>query len=301
MKRILLFISILVLGAVSSNAQMRHYQIGGSGDSVRVPGILVNGAGVRYLTWLDTNGVKARLATQRWVDSVVSTLSSGGIASLNGLTVTSQTFSATGGGIAINSSSSVHTVRVKADSAIWNANKLQGFDLSATAPTTGQIMQYNGSVWRGWTPNYLTSEVDGSTTNEIQNLGIGTRTSTKFPLTISSGGGVDIDVFNDNDAGLVPASDGGDDKVIYSDGVWRNPNEVAGAAVNKMYTLSSFSGTITVPTGLSLFYIKVFPQGNAGSIDYPITSEYNSGTGALNLSSYGLANGDKVVIIGERQ
>ena len=32
-------------------------------------------------------------------------------------------------------------------SAIWNANQLQGFGLSTATPTTGQTLQWNGSVW----------------------------------------------------------------------------------------------------------------------------------------------------------
>jgi hypothetical protein len=32
-------------------------------------------------------------------------------------------------------------------SAIWNANKLQGVNVSATAPTSGQVLSYNGTNW----------------------------------------------------------------------------------------------------------------------------------------------------------
>ncbi len=42
------------------------------------------------------------------------------------------------------------------------------FDLSGVA--SGDLLQYDGSKFVKFTPNYLTTEVDGSVTNEIQNL-----------------------------------------------------------------------------------------------------------------------------------
>ena len=40
------------------------------------------------------------------------------------------------------------TVGVKNDSAAWNAKAIQGVNISATAPTTGQVLKYDGSVWK---------------------------------------------------------------------------------------------------------------------------------------------------------
>ncbi|HLP33290.1 MAG TPA: tail fiber domain-containing protein [Bacteroidia bacterium] len=40
-----------------------------------------------------------------------------------------------------------NTFSAQNTSAIWNANQLQGFGLSTATPTTGQTLQWNGSVW----------------------------------------------------------------------------------------------------------------------------------------------------------
>lgn len=81
--------------------------------------------------------------------------------------------------------------------------------LNTKEPTiaAGTVNQY----WRGdksWqTINWLTSEVDGSTTNELQNLGTGTVTATTYPLTISSGSGTTINGATGSLSGLMIASD----------------------------------------------------------------------------------------------
>lgn len=44
--------------------------------------------------------------------------------------------------------------------ALWNANQLRGIGISTTAPTSNQILRYDGTNWSPFTPNYLTSESD---------------------------------------------------------------------------------------------------------------------------------------------
>ena len=44
--------------------------------------------------------------------------------------------------------------------ALWNANQLRGVGISTTAPTSNQILRYDGTNWSPFTPNYLTSESD---------------------------------------------------------------------------------------------------------------------------------------------
>lgn len=44
--------------------------------------------------------------------------------------------------------------------ALWNASQLQGVSISATAPTTGQVLTYNGTAW---TPAAATAALGGTT------------------------------------------------------------------------------------------------------------------------------------------
>ena len=50
---------------------------------------------------------------------------------------------------------------------IWNASQLQGVSISSTSPTTDQLLQYNGTSWAPWTPNYLPSSNISGTTNYV--------------------------------------------------------------------------------------------------------------------------------------
>jgi hypothetical protein len=52
----------------------------------------------------------------------------------------------------------------------WNEITSNPFTFTST--TADQIIKYNGatSKWENWTPTFLTTEVDGSVTNELQNL-----------------------------------------------------------------------------------------------------------------------------------
>ena len=57
-------------------------------------------------------------------------------------------------------------------------------DFDFTSAGSNDLLQFNGTKWVKFTPNYLTSEVDGSVTNEIQTLSLSTN-----QLTISATGG----------------------------------------------------------------------------------------------------------------
>lgn len=59
------------------------------------------------------------------------------------------------------------------------------FDLTGAA--NGDLLKYNGTKFEKFTPNYLTSEVDGSTTNELQTLTISNDT-----LYLTNGGFVKL-------------------------------------------------------------------------------------------------------------
>ena len=73
-----------------------------------------------------------------------------------GLTLTGNTFSAQTG------------------SNLWNANKLQNIGIATTAPTTGQLLRYDGTNWSPWTSNYLTGELDLIAQSKTVSLSAGT-------------------------------------------------------------------------------------------------------------------------------
>jgi len=55
---------------------------------------------------------------------------------------------------------SSNVLDANASSALWNANKIQGVTVSSTAPTTGQVLTYNGT---NWAPAAATAGAGGST------------------------------------------------------------------------------------------------------------------------------------------
>jgi hypothetical protein len=69
------------------------------------------------------------------------------------------------------------TINAQTSSNIWNANKLQGRDISTTAPANSQVLKWNGSQW---TPQpedlelpYLKTYSGGSKAFQITNTGTG--------------------------------------------------------------------------------------------------------------------------------
>jgi hypothetical protein len=53
------------------------------------------------------------------------------------------TYSANGPGLSLSGT----TFSANYSASIWNANKLQGQDISATGPSNGQILKWNGTIW----------------------------------------------------------------------------------------------------------------------------------------------------------
>lgn len=66
---------------------------------------------------------------------------------------------------------STATVRtnIGADNAYWNANEIQGVDISATAPSTNEILKYNGSKWQASPDLGSTCAVWGNITGTLTN------------------------------------------------------------------------------------------------------------------------------------
>lgn len=69
----------------------------------------------------------------------------------------------------------------------WNEITENPFLVSS--PLANQVLKYNAVTerWENWSPDYLTAEVDGSVTNEIQTLSISGNT-----ITLSDGGSVNL-------------------------------------------------------------------------------------------------------------
>lgn len=65
--------------------------------------------------------------------------------------------------------------------ALWNANQLQGRSVSSTAPTTSQVLSWDGSAW---SPATVTGAADGNnyTTGNTFNTGTGILTQTRSGL-----------------------------------------------------------------------------------------------------------------------
>ncbi len=147
-----------------------------------------------------------------------------------------------------------------------------GGDLTGTASNaqlgtgvvgTNEIQ--NGSVALGdlaFTP--IITEVDGSTSNELQNLGY---TAATRALAISSGTGVTLPLFTSTDAGLVPLSGGGSANFLRADGTWAAPVEVDGSTSNELqnlgYTAATRALAISSGTGVTL---PLFTSTDAGLV-----------------------------------
>lgn len=65
--------------------------------------------------------------------------------------------------------------------ALWNANQLQGVSVSNVAPSNGQLIQYNGTAWSPFTPNYLTGNQTITLSGDVTGSG-----STTIATTISA-------------------------------------------------------------------------------------------------------------------
>lgn len=83
-------------------------------------------------------------------------------------------------------------------------------DSLAFHSNTGYLVYYRQGVALDSTSmdgRYLTAEVDGSVTNELQNLSLGTTTTTTQPVNISSGTGVTLPAATTTTAGLMTSTD----------------------------------------------------------------------------------------------
>jgi hypothetical protein len=132
---------------------------------------------------------------------------------------------------------------------------------------TGYLVYYRSGVALDSTSldgRYLTAEVDGSVSNELQNLSLGTTTTTTQPINISGGSGITLPSATTSLAGLMSAAD----KSVVN-GITTNYVPYTGAtqSVNLgAYNLTGNQLVSTVATGtapLSVASQTVVPNLNA--------------------------------------
>lgn len=72
------------------------------------------------------------------------------------------------------------SIAAKNTTAVWNANKLQGINISSSVPSTNQVLTYNGSAWAPATPSAGTTNL--------------TFTGSASPFTLNSDTGTDVTI-----------------------------------------------------------------------------------------------------------
>lgn len=89
-------------------------------------------------------------------------------------------------------------ISANTNSALWNANKLQGYNISSTVPGSGQVLKWNGSTW---TPGNDSTGVGGVT--NLDSL----RTDTTVTILSSTGADALIRKADTIRAGVMSAKD----------------------------------------------------------------------------------------------
>ena len=124
--------------------------------------------------------LKWNTTTSQWTpsnDSVVNYTASNGV-SITGTVISGNYLAGTG--ISISGS----TIKADSNLAIWNSNKLQGNNISTTAPSNKQILKWNSTTSQ-WTPS------TDSTTTYTGSNGV-TVTGTSIKGSYIAGGGISI-------------------------------------------------------------------------------------------------------------
>jgi len=111
-----------------------------------------------------------------------------------------------GNNIAVNISNGLGTTFSVADGDSLTNNELNN-SVSWNNTTNEITVNDAGGNKTATITGFLESEVDGSTTNELQNLSLGTVTTTTQPLNISNGTGVTLPAATTSTAGLLTSAD----------------------------------------------------------------------------------------------
>ena len=89
-------------------------------------------------------------------------------------------------------------------------------DVTITSAATNQLLQFNGSQWVNWTPNYITSYTETDTLATVTGRGATTNTAVTFNGNVTLGNNADL-IFRDL-AGTFPTSGKGFDWELNNDG-----------------------------------------------------------------------------------
>ena len=131
-------------------------------------------------------------------------------------------------------------------------NFTTNFDL--TSASNGDLLQYNGTKFVKFTPNYLTSEVDGSVTNEIQDLEL---TSNTLKITNNtSATNIDLSTYLD------------DQTVTFTNGTGIN---VTGTYPDFTVINTAPDQTVTIAGGTGISVTGTYP-------DFTVTNTATGGT-----------------------
>jgi hypothetical protein len=89
-------------------------------------------------------------------------------------------------------------------------------DVTITSAATGQLLQFNGSQWVNWTPNFLTSYTETDTLASVTGRGATTNTAITLNGDVTLGNSADL-IFRDT-SGTFPTSGKGFDWTLNDDG-----------------------------------------------------------------------------------
>ena len=192
-------------------------------------------------------------------------------------------------------------ISAKHDDAMWNADKLQGLDVSTTTPKTGEALVWDGSVWKpqvvnnqlnlgtGLKMNGSTLEADNGTAlwnaNKLNNMGIQTGVPSKN----------DILQFDGSKWALTQPSTGGGSSVWTKSGndIWYTAGNVGIGQDNPALKLSVFD-SVTHSTNGAYYLSEQYYHGGTGTGARYVTSRnvvYGHG-GFLNYAVLNIAAGD---------
>jgi len=113
-----------------------------------------------------------------------------------------------------------HAGLYKSISYLPDWNELTNNPISTNTPLNDQLLKYSSASnkWENWTPNYITAEIDGSETNEIQTLSLNAN-----QLTISGTGGNSVSFTNwdtDKTDDVTSATPSNGDMLYYNGTSW---------------------------------------------------------------------------------
>ncbi|RPH31969.1 MAG: DUF1566 domain-containing protein [Bacteroidales bacterium] len=184
-----------------------------------------------------------------------------------------------------------HTGLYKAISYLPDWSEVINNPISISSPSNNQLLKYSStsSKWENWTPNYLTSEIDGSVTNEIQTLSLNTN-----QLTISETGGNTVTFTNwdtDNTDDVTLAAPATGDMLYFNGTSWTGiPKGITGQVLTMGASgAPEWQNSIKIPSALTLaatFNVSTTPVTailngvvNPNNLPTTVTFEYGTTTG----------------------